>query len=130
MREGVELLIADNRAFRFPVKRGDKMTREEAIDVIKHNYPSACFTDLCEAVEIAIQALSAQPKRIQARWVKQALGWKCSNCMACTNDFGEREFNFCPICGAEIIRCKEVRFWDAFPSSKAVLWRDDEEPCR
>ena len=101
------------------------MTREEVIDVLKHNYPSACFTDLCEAVEIAIQALSAQPKRIQARWVKQALGWKCSNCTACTNDFGEREFNFCPICGAEIIRCKEVRFWDAFPSSKAVLWRDD-----
>jgi len=39
------------------------MTREEAIDVLKHNYPSACFTDLCEAVEIAIQALSAQPER-------------------------------------------------------------------
>ncbi len=37
------------------------MTREEAIDVLKHNYPSSCFTDLCEAVEIAIQALSAQP---------------------------------------------------------------------
>ena len=36
------------------------MTREEAIDVLKHNYPSDCFTDLCEAVEIAIQALSAQ----------------------------------------------------------------------
>lgn len=41
----------------------DKMTREEAIDVLKHNYPSACFTDLCEAVEIAIQALSARPER-------------------------------------------------------------------
>lgn len=37
------------------------MTREEAIDVLKHNYPSACFTDLCEAVEIAIQTLSEQP---------------------------------------------------------------------
>ena len=36
------------------------MTREDAIDVLKHNYPSACFTDLCDAVEIAIQALSAQ----------------------------------------------------------------------
>ena len=70
MREGVELLIADNRAFRFPVKRGDKMTREEAIDVIKHNYPSACFTDLCEAVEIALQALSAQPERT-GKWIPQ-----------------------------------------------------------
>jgi len=37
------------------------MTREEAIDVFKHNYPSTCFTDLCEAVDMAIQALSIQP---------------------------------------------------------------------
>lgn len=36
------------------------MTREEAIDILKHNYPSACFTDLCEAVDIAIKALSTQ----------------------------------------------------------------------
>ena len=35
------------------------MTREDAIDVLKHNYPSACFTELYDAVEIAIQALSA-----------------------------------------------------------------------
>ena len=42
------------------------MTREEAIDVFKHNYPSSCFTDLFEAVEIAIQALSAQP---EPRWI-------------------------------------------------------------
>ena len=41
------------------------MTREDAIDVLKHNYPSACFTDLCDAVEIAIQALSAQPEIIR-----------------------------------------------------------------
>lgn len=40
------------------------MTREEAIDVLKHNYPSDCYTDLCEAVETAIQALSAQPERL------------------------------------------------------------------
>lgn len=43
------------------------MTREEAIDVLKHNYPSACFTDLCNAVEIAIQALSAQPEIIRCK---------------------------------------------------------------
>lgn len=35
------------------------MTREEAIDVLQHNYPTACFTDLCEAVEMAIKALRA-----------------------------------------------------------------------
>ena len=41
------------------------MTREEAIDVLKHNYPSAFFTELCEAVDIAIKALSAQQEQ---RW--------------------------------------------------------------
>ena len=43
------------------------MTREEAIDVLKHNYPSSCFTDLCDAVEIAIQALSEQPEIIRCK---------------------------------------------------------------
>lgn len=47
------------------------MTREGAIDVLKHNYPSACFTDLCEAVEIAIQALSAQPEIIYCKDCKK-----------------------------------------------------------
>lgn len=32
----------------------------EAIDVLKRNYPSSCFEDLCKAVDIAIKALSAQ----------------------------------------------------------------------
>lgn len=49
------------------------MTREEAIDVLKHNYPSACFADLCEAVEIAIQALSAQPEIIRCKDCKHYL---------------------------------------------------------
>ena len=43
-------------------KRGDKMTREEAIDILKRNYPSSCFEDLCKAVDIAIKALSVQPE--------------------------------------------------------------------
>lgn len=42
------------------------MTREEAIDVLKHNYPSSCFEDLCKAVDIAIKALSVQPEQ---RWI-------------------------------------------------------------
>jgi len=42
------------------------MTREEAIDVLKCNYPSSCFEELCKAVDIAIKALSAQP---EMRWI-------------------------------------------------------------
>ena len=38
----------------------------DAIDVLKRNYPSSCFEDLCKAVDIAIKALSAQP---EPRWI-------------------------------------------------------------
>ena len=76
------------------------MTREEAIDVLKHNYPSACFTDLCEAVEIAIQALSAQPERKKGKWIytpTEPLGYICSECKE-----GCCRYNFCPNCGADM----------------------------
>ena len=41
----------------------DLISRQAAIDaieVLKRNYPSSCFEDLCKAVDIAIKALSAQ----------------------------------------------------------------------
>lgn len=38
------------------------MSRQLAIDVLKCNYPSSCFEDLCKAVDIAIEVLSAQPE--------------------------------------------------------------------
>lgn len=41
------------------------MTREEAIDVLKHNYPSSCYEDLCKAVDMAIKALG-QP---EPQWI-------------------------------------------------------------
>lgn len=40
----------------------DLISRQEAIDVLKRNYPSRCFEDLCKAVDIAIKSLSAQPE--------------------------------------------------------------------
>jgi hypothetical protein len=96
-------------------KRGDKMTREEAIDVLKHNYPSACFTDLCEAVEIAIQALSAQPERKTGKWIGYNIekdGWKrtdgspvfmrCSECNKIILNNGSAYWNYCPNCGADM----------------------------
>ena len=60
------------------------MTREDAIDVLKHNYPSACFTDLCDAVELAIKALS-EPEII-----------RCKDCIHeddCLRMIGERAAN-------------------------------------
>ena len=38
----------------------DVISRQDAIDVLKRNYPSSCFEDLCKAVDIAIKALSEQ----------------------------------------------------------------------
>lgn len=43
------------------------MTNEEAIDVLKRNYPSSCFEELCKAVDIAIKALSAQQEIIRCK---------------------------------------------------------------
>ena len=36
------------------------MTREEAIETLKANYPDACYKQLREAVDAAIEALKAQ----------------------------------------------------------------------
>lgn len=36
------------------------MTREEAIEVLRANYPDACYSLLREAVEMAIKALSVE----------------------------------------------------------------------
>lgn len=38
------------------------MTREEAIEVLRANYPDACYSLLREEVEMAIKALSAIEK--------------------------------------------------------------------
>lgn len=64
------------------------MTREEAIEVFKHNYPASCFADLCEAVEIAIQVLSAQQEIIQRK----------ENPMLMVSDYILKP---CPFCGKE-----------------------------
>lgn len=77
---------------KWELKRGDKMTRAEAIDVLKHNYPSACFEDLCEAVEVAIQALSTQPGAKSPKWVAEDRYVK--------NHF--KVFPHCPQCNAEV----------------------------
>lgn len=96
-------------------QRGDKMTREEAIDVIKHNYPSACFTDLCEAVEMALQALSAQPELTVGKWIGyngDNPDWQrtdgspvfltCSECGATVINNFAAKWNYCCSCGADM----------------------------
>lgn len=35
------------------------MTRKEAIETLKANYPDKCYESLCEAVDVAIKSLDA-----------------------------------------------------------------------
>lgn len=51
------------------------MTREEAIDALKANYPDSCYELLREAVDIAIESLK-QPEII-----------RCKDCKYCV-DYG------------------------------------------
>ena len=100
------------------------MTNEEAIKAIKANYPSGGYEDLCEALDIAIKALSEpiwhpypQEKPTEERdRVLQNLRkkghWKatvfcgciveieCSECGA--KDLKHFTTRYCPNCGAKM----------------------------
>ena len=91
----------------------------DAIDVLKRNYPSSCFEDLCKAVDIAIKALSTQLERKRGKWkicdildyAQRPTGRKILQCPFCkylTDEFKTRMdyyhklTNFCPNCGADM----------------------------
>ena len=86
----------------------DRQAALYAIDVLKRNYPSSCFEDLCKAVDLAIKALSAQPERKKGRWLHKWSGdgsvWLEQNCSECGVTFEEEpiNYNFCPHCGADM----------------------------
>jgi hypothetical protein len=52
------------------------MTRKEAIETLKANYPDACFGQLRDAVDTAISALK-QPEIIYCRECKWKQGAEC-----------------------------------------------------
>lgn len=56
LSEAIQLVSAQ------PERTGRKMTNAEAIETLIANYPDACFEQLREAVDAAIEALKAQPK--------------------------------------------------------------------
>lgn len=41
------------------------------------------------------------------QWIKQALGYKCSNCTLCTNEKGRLTYNYCPNCGCRMVEPQE-----------------------
>lgn len=84
------------------------MTNSEAIETLKANYPDPCFGLLREAVDVAINALSAQPRK--GKWVEIqddifAPIVVCSNCgqRAMVDLYGEyQRTRYCPNCGADM----------------------------
>lgn len=44
------------------------MTKKEAINILKRNYPNRCFKSLREAVDMAIEALK-EPEQITGKWI-------------------------------------------------------------
>ncbi len=99
------------------------MTNEEVIKTLKANYPDACFEQLREAVDMAIEALNGQPEHSQkasskqpesAQWVQMLINpnlYKCSNCQIAWNKrlvfdndgYSKNIFmKYCPCCGRKM----------------------------
>lgn len=91
------------------------MTREEAIDVLKCNYPSSCFEELCKAVDIAIKALSAQPEPLtdkEQRIFLAAMGREEKVCEEVDRNYVREPYE-----DSLVWVCKEIR-----RKVKGALW--------
>ena len=55
----------------------------------------------CIAMVVNEPPVNLQPKT--GHWMKQALGYQCSNCTLCTNEKGRLTYNYCPNCGAKMV---------------------------
>ena len=82
------------------------MTRGEAIDALKANYPDSCYELLREAVDMAIEALK-EPKRKHGKWRVYEGQMTCLCCKTtfytdmCEYIAGNVP-KFCPRCGADM----------------------------
>lgn len=80
------------------------MTREEAIETLIANYPDKCYESLRNAVDIAIEALKAEPKRGRWEHEKRSCGHGWYDALVCTVCYKSAvdEYRFCPNCGARM----------------------------
>ena len=93
------------------IKQVSRMDRKEAIEILKRNKPTSdprrCGTELCEAVDMAIEALK-EPERKKGQWIilssnEDSAVCKCS---VCGEDFifynGKFFPNYCGYCGSDV----------------------------
>ena len=91
-----------------------ELTNQEAIEILKANYPAPNYSELCEAVDMALTLLREQEvmKPKKALWIRPTYqDCYCSRCeMQPEHEPGEDVplYPYCPYCGAEM----EVK-WDA-----------------
>lgn len=81
------------------------MTNEEAIETLKRNYPSECFEQLREAVDMAISALEKQiPMKSGMKKLIGKLGNNNVYVIPCGNCGSSIKIThlFCPWCGQAI----------------------------
>ena len=85
------------------------MDRKEAIEVLKKNKPTSdprrCGIELCEAVDMAIEALR-ESERKKGKWISELKEdgdslLRCSICNYPVSYFWGRT-NFCPECGGDL----------------------------
>lgn len=90
-------------------RKMDEKKVREAIKIIKSNYPTSGYYMLCEALDIAIEALEKQlPKKVKTRTEYRDLNDK----LICYD-------GFCPNCGKEVNsyrnkscnRCTQMLDW-------------------
>lgn len=74
------------------------MTNAEAIETLRANYPDACYEQLREAVDAAIEALKLQHK---AEWTAEELDYlnKVESTTKTTQDW------------VMVVRCKDCKWW-------------------
>ena len=95
------------------------MTKEEAIKILSnrdgHGIPSGYNGGYAEAIEVAIEALKAEPRK-HGRWLKtgQSLvypnkfrNYFCSICGIELDAHIRQEPNYCPNCGAKMDERRE-----------------------
>lgn len=82
----------------------DEKKVREAIETIKSNYPTSGYYMLCEALDIAIEALEKQlPKKVDI--MDYPLGDINFRCPVCKSEYiceKEHEHFYCPTCGQKL----------------------------
>ena len=79
------------------------MTALEAIEAIKDNKPKSGYYILCEALDVAIEALEKQiPKKPKMRHLKSFDGYNDGWCPCCNSYVQEFDQDCCGKCGQKL----------------------------